>query len=152
MEIRPYEEKDQVQLTAFIDGVLKEFDLAFSNYLDRDLLDVRQYYWNRGGQVWVLVDDGAVVGSIAVSRISDTVCKLRHFYVAKAERGQGWGHKLYRVALDFAHANGYREIWLSTSGKFVDAIVFYEKAGFRRSLKPLWHYRRASIFYVLKLS
>ncbi len=155
MAIRPYQPGDEANIIALNDTVLKEFGMAFDKILDRDILDIPQYYTKRNGQYFVLVDDSQggelIVGSIAVSKISNKVCKLRHFYILNEYRKRGFGKQLYEKAVGFIRAAGYNEIWLSTARQFEDAIRFYEHAGFQRSLKPLWHYRRAGIFYILKL-
>lgn len=151
MNIRTYQPGDEDNIIALNDTVLKEFGFAFSPELDRDILNIPKYYTNRKGQYFVLEKGDSIVGSIAVSKISDKVCKMRHFYIAKDYRGQGWGRKLYDKALEFIQSAGYEEIWLSTAAEFKDAIRFYERAGFKKSLKPLWHYKRAGIFYILKL-
>ncbi len=153
MVIRTYHPGDEESSIKLNDTVLKEYGFAFSPQLDRDLLDIPKYYTNRNGQFFLLVeeDTSRIVGSIAVSKITSKVCKMRHFYILKEHRGRGWGTKLYEAALTFIRRAGYREIWLSTAAQFTDAIAFYEHKGFKRSLKPLWHYRRAGIFYILTL-
>jgi putative acetyltransferase len=153
MVIRTYHPGDEKGIITLNDTVLKEYGFAFSPRLDRDLLDIPKYYTNRNGQFFLLVEEegSRIVGSIAVSKISPRVCKMRHFYILKEYRGRGWGTELYDEALAFIKKAGYREIWLSTAAQFTDAIAFYEHKGFKRSLKPLWHYRRADIFYMLKL-
>lgn len=151
MTIRTYQPGDEEKIIALNDAVLKEYGFAFSAELDRDVLDIPKYYTNRMGRYFVLAEGENIIGSIAVSKITESVCKLRHFYVAKEYRGRGWGRKLYDEALEFIRGAGYDEIWLSTAANFKEAIAFYERAGFKKSLKPLWHYKRAGIFYILKL-
>ena len=156
MEIRTYQPGDVEKIVAFNDEVLKEFGFAFSLILDRDVFDIPKYYTRRGGEYFLMVDDsdggsGKIVGSIAVSKITRKICKLRHFYLAKEYRRKGHGKKLYSHALEFIRETGYDEIWLSTAAKFMDAIGFYERNGFTRAKKPLWDYTRAGVFYTLKL-
>src|SRR5438093_823676 len=101
MEIRAYQPGDEEKIIALNDAVLQEFGFAFSPELDRDILDIHAYYTQRNGQYFVLVEGGTIIGSIAVSKISGKVCKLRHFYMAKKYRGQGYGKQLYEKALEF---------------------------------------------------
>jgi len=156
MIIRTYQPGDEEKIIQLSDKVLKEFGFAFSFQLDRDVLDISKYYTRRNGQYFVLVHDGdsgkeEIIGTIAVSKINEKICKLRHFYILKQFRHHGWGRKLYEEALEFIRSAGYREIWLSTAPQFADAIHFYEHNGFVRSPKALWPYQRAGIFYTLKL-
>ncbi len=151
MRIRKYQQKDQVQVVRLIARVLKEFGYTYSRVLDRDLLRIPEYYLRRGGCFWVLTVDDRVVGTIAVSRISARVCKLRRFYISRKYRHKGWGLMLYRKAMKFIKTVGYREVWTSTTAKFKDSIRFQERAGFKRTKRVLWPYRRAGIFHILKV-
>ena len=151
MEIRSYQPGDEQQIIVLEDTVLREYGYQFLPELDRDLLDIPRYYTKRKGQFFVLVEDDQIVGSIAVSKITSRVCKLRRFYVLKKYRKQGWGRKLYHEALGFIRGVGYDEIWLSSAPEFKDALRFYELAGFHRSEKILWPYTRAGVFFVMKM-
>lgn len=157
MKIRTYRDSDKESVIRLISSVLKEFGLKYSRQLDRDLSNVQRYYFRKGrahggsGKFWILEDGGKVVGTLAVSRINDRVCKLRRFYIVKKYRHLGWGLKLYRKALVFIRRKGYREIWTSTTAKFKDSIRFQERAGFKRTKRVLWPYKRAGIFHILKL-
>lgn len=165
MEIRLYRPSDKLQVIRLITRVLREFGLRYSSKLDRDLLDIRRYYFRRGGKFWILLEKGRVVGTAGVSHLngrlclrtarrhsSDGVCKFRRFYVSRRYRHKGWGLLLYAKSLAFAKRVGYNQIWTSTSLQFKDSAGFLERAGFRRTKRVLWPYQRAGIFYVLKLS
>ena len=153
MKIRTYRSLDKAMVIRHIDRILREFGYAFSRSLDRDLLDIPKYYTKRGGRFWILADSNdKVVGTIGVSRINRFVCKLRRFYISRRYRHKGWGLQLYRKALDYIRRKGYREIWMSTTPHLKDSLRFQEKAGFKLSKKPLWPYKRASIFHILKLN
>lgn len=151
MRIRKYQQKDQAQVVRLIARVLKEFGYTYSKVLDRDLLRIPKYYLERGGCFWVLTVDDRVVGTIAVSRINARVCKLRRFYISKKYRHKGWGLMLYQKAMKFIQQVGYREVWTSTTSKFRDSIRFQKRAGFKRTKRVLWPYRRAGIFHILRV-
>jgi GNAT superfamily N-acetyltransferase len=150
MEIRPYQDGDMEKIITLNEVVLDEFGFAFSQQLDRDVFDIPRYYTRRKGQYLLLLDGEKIVGSIAISKITYNVCKLRHFYMLPKYRHQGYGKKLYDRALEFVRGAGYEEIWLSSAPQFVDAIRFYERAGFVRTEKILWPFTRAGLFYILK--
>ncbi len=151
MEIRPYRDEDKRHVVRLISRVLGEFGYKYSRQLDRDLLNIPQYYFRRGGNFWVLAHNGRIVGTLGISRVKGTVCKLRRFYISKRYRHRGWGILLYKKALVFVRRKGYREIWTSTTPRFKDSLRFQQRAGFQHTKRVLWPYKRAGIFHILKL-
>lgn len=150
MKIRLFRKGDEQGIIKMIDKVMSEFGEHFDPVLDRDLLNIPKYY-RRGGAFWVLVDGDKIVGSVAVSRVNDEICKFRRFYVDSDYRGKGFGSKLFNVRLKFAKEQGYKNAWLATSVNHKDIIIFIKKKGARRTRKILFPTRRAKIFFVYDL-
>ena len=48
-------------------------------------------------QFWCLVEDGTVLGSVAIRRFSDDTAELKALYLSEKLRGQGWGYKIGRA-------------------------------------------------------
>ena len=151
MEIRPYRDEDKRHVVRLISRVLGEFGYKYSRQLDRDLLNIPRYYFRRAGNFWVLVENGRIVGTLGVGRVKGRICKLRRFYISKRYRHRGWGIRLYKKALVFIRRKGYREVWTSTTPRFKDSLRFQQRAGFKRTKRVLWPYKRAGIFHILKL-
>ena len=150
--VRLFSFSDGVALLEFVKTIFLEFDEEFCpDTFDKDILDVTKSYIEKGGQFWLMVDGDTIIGSIAVVPLNNKICKLRRFYVAKEYRGRGLGKKLFQVVLDYCKIKSYQEIWLSTTPKLKDSIKFYERNGFKKSLKPLWPFKRAPFFFTLKL-
>ena len=80
-----------------------------------------------------------IVGSVAldVSAKSDGWAHLRWFFVADGLRGQGFGGRLLRTALDHARRLGARGIYLWTVDGLPAARHLYVKSGFRLTQSEL---------------
>jgi GNAT superfamily N-acetyltransferase len=83
------------------------------------------------GPVWVAVENGTVVGTVAaVPRVGGLY--VRGMAVDPAARGRGTGRALLERVEEFALANGFGRLLLSTTPFLLSAIRLYEKHGFRR--------------------
>lgn len=150
MKIRRYRDGDAEGIIRMINDVMGEFGESFDPDLDRDLLDIPRYYGNKGA-FWVLTDGKKIAGSIALSRITDEVCKFRRFYIDKDYRGKGWGVKLFKLRANYAAKLGYKEAWMVTSAHHKAVIDFVKKRGAVRSRKRLFPTRRAHMFFIYNL-
>ncbi|MCR5599248.1 MAG: GNAT family N-acetyltransferase [Ruminococcus sp.] len=81
---------------------------------------------------WCLMLDNEVVGTVAVKKLSETVCELKCLYVYERYHGRRLGYKLAETAVDFAKEMGFAKIVLDTMLKHDKALKLYEKMGFRR--------------------
>ena len=97
-----------------------------------DLLDITESYINRGGNFWLAVDDGHVVGTVALMKINDDWCVLKKFFVRSDYRSQKVGLALYTRLLDFSNTNGFRHMILDTPSVAKKAHAFYVRAGFKQ--------------------
>ena len=74
---------------------------------------------------------GAVVAVIGAKRIDEDGLELVRLAVRSTMRRHGLGWKLSNKVIDFAKANSYREICLSSLSFFGPATKLYLKLGFR---------------------
>ena len=121
-----------------------------------DLLNIHEAYINNGGNFWMAIDNGQVVGTIALMRIDDEWSVLKKFFVHADYRSQRVGLRLYEKLLEFARGKGYRHIILDTPSVATKSHSFYERAGFRRigkqELQVQYSYPdRQSILYQLDI-
>jgi len=80
--------------------------------------------------VWLLVDRGRVLGSIAID-CRGAVPELRWFIVEEALQGRGWGKRLMACAMDWC-ARRHPRVVLHTFSALTEARRLYEEFGFVR--------------------
>jgi GNAT superfamily N-acetyltransferase len=82
------------------------------------------------GRMWIAEDGGRMVGSIAVTRESESVAKLRWFLVRRSARGEGTGRRLLDAALAYTRERDFERIVLQTFSDLTTAAQMYLDAGF----------------------
>ena len=78
--------------------------------------------------VWLLVDHGRVLGSVAID-CRGAVPELRWFIVDEALQGQGWGQRLMACAMDWC-VRRHPRVVLHTFSALAEARRLYEEFGF----------------------
>ena len=109
-----------------------ENKLGLSLQEQPDLLDIHRSYQQPGGEFWVALSDGEVIGTIGLMKKGNDCAVLKKFFVKKEFRAQKVGLALYQKLLPFAVSKGIRHIILDTPAVADAAHRFYEKAGFRK--------------------
>lgn len=133
-----------------------EAEISLSIQEQPDLLDIEQYYQQSGGNFWVALSAGKVIGTIGLM-LKDRHCAiLKKFFVKKEFRAQKIGLALYETLLNYAIVTGVQCVILDTPSVAHDSHRFYEKAGFRVVHKdelpvPYSYPDRHSILYLLNL-
>lgn len=133
LSLRPARPSDRPAIERLVFGVLAEHGLSGDPAgTDRDLADIAAHYHAAGGMFDVLVDEAdAVVGTVALARVSHSTCELRKMYLAASARGQGEGRRLLLHALARASELGFRRVELETASVLRAAITLYVAHGFR---------------------
>lgn len=131
-EFRNATNQDVPGIWTLISSVLTEYGIdACQRTTDSDLNDIERSYWDAGGVFFVLLEDGQVIGTVALHRQSATVCELCRMYLSSRYRGRGLGRRLLNAALEEARARGYEEVVLETAAVLTEAIGLYRTAGFQ---------------------
>jgi N-acetylglutamate synthase-like GNAT family acetyltransferase len=80
----------------------------------------------------VALDQGKVVGTIALLDIGNEQVALRKMFVAATHRGSAHGvaAKLLDTLFAWCAQRGVRDVFLGTTAKFLAAHRFYEKNSF----------------------
>lgn len=132
--IRPVQAADAPAVVALVRETLAEFGITFGvgASTDDELAVLPGSYVEAGGQFFVAVEDGALVGTAGVMPVEPGVYELRKMYLRPSTRGKGVGQQLFDACLAFVKAHGATRLVLDTTHQMTAAIAFYERNGFVR--------------------
>jgi len=133
MEIISYNDnfKEQViALVLHIQNIETRLDLSLEE--QPDLSDIESYFLAGQGAFWLAVENGRVIGTIALKRVTETGGVLKKFFVDKEFRGKKIGLQLFKTLIEFCQDNHISQIVLDTPSAATRSHDFYEKAGFRK--------------------
>ncbi len=133
MELKPYtdEYRDAV-IGLILDIQNREAKVGISLEEQPDLLDIREAYVSKGGNFWIAVEKGDVVGTLGLMRFDDEWGILKKFFVRAEYRSRKVGLALYERLLEHARRTGMRHIVLDTPAVATKSHAFYERAVFVR--------------------
>lgn len=134
IRIRPVTQCDRDRIFEIIETTLKSLAIEVcSKTLQRDLLQCdRCEALDWRGKGWVMVDDGKVIGSVAIHPCDEKRCELKHLYLLPSYHGKGYGKQLLQLALGFAREQGFKQVQLDTHSRMHAARRLYAKFGFQR--------------------
>ncbi|WKE66564.1 GNAT family N-acetyltransferase [Gallaecimonas kandeliae] len=145
-QLRALRAEDNAALASVIRAVSAEYGLtADKGYgvSDPHLDDLFSYYHDLGGHYWVLEVDGELVGGGGLAPLNGAeagpgrICELQKMYFLPQARGLGAGRALAEKALARARQDGYKLCYLETTDNLKEALVLYERLGFKRLTAPL---------------
>ena len=93
--------------------------------------DPRGSILNRGGRIFLALQDGQAVGCCALLPMASGEFEVAKMAVAESYRGNGIGRRILEKAVTEARASGARRLYLETNRKMQPAIRLYESLGFR---------------------
>lgn len=110
-----------------------EFDIPITLDAQPDLTNIPAFYQRADGNFWVALDDGKVVGTVALLDIGNHQAALRKMFVAATHRGpeHGVARQLLTTLIAWCRTKDVTAVYLGTTAKFLAAHRFYEKNGFR---------------------
>ncbi|MCV6600580.1 MAG: GNAT family N-acetyltransferase [Cohaesibacter sp.] len=132
--IRSARDDDGPLLAKLIADVFADYDNCLYEPSELPELDhPASYYAAKGGQMWVVEQDGELVGSLAIAQTTDDgIFELFKVYVAQKARGQGLAWSMFQQATDLIDSREGFAIKLWTDTRFVEGHHFYEKIGFEK--------------------
>jgi putative acetyltransferase len=137
IEIKPIESHQVEEVKRIIVAVCHEIWQVSEEVVRRydamsDIDDVRSHYFDNNGTFLVLIYNGLIVGSGAIRRLNDDICKLKRMWFLKDYRGRSLGTKMAQVLLDFAKKTGYKKVRLDIldEQKQAQALKLYQRLGF----------------------
>jgi putative acetyltransferase len=140
--IRSWQPEDRQAAAAVIRTALAEYGLGWEpDGADRDVLAVKEYYLDRGGEFWVVESQGQIVGTSAyypclvgasaLDNRGEKAVEIRKMYLSPQVRGQGLGKYLLGELEQAIVDRGYQEIWIETASVLTAAVKLYEASGYQ---------------------
>ncbi|MEM8810342.1 MAG: GNAT family N-acetyltransferase [Cyanobacteria bacterium P01_G01_bin.38] len=134
--IRDWQPADRNMAANMVKTVLEEYGLGWETTCgagtDKDAVEIEQYYWQTGGEFWVVEQAERIVGTGGYYPIerTDRAVEIRKMYLLPEVRGQGLGKFLLSQLEGAIAAKGYQSIWVETATVLKTAVVMYEKNGY----------------------
>jgi putative acetyltransferase len=131
--IRSWEERDRIPASEVIRSSLAEYGLGWeADGADKDVIQVEEYYFNTGGEFWVVEQQNQIVGTAAYYPISrgENAVEIRKMYLLPHVRGLGLGKCLLQQLEEVITSHNYREIWIETASILAEAVKLYESNGY----------------------
>lgn len=138
-------EHQRVSIVVFEDRFAGDFARLNREWLDRyelyeeaddqQLYSPRQTILEPGGEIFIALNGGEVVGTCALVPVAPAVYEVAKLSVAQSARSEGLGRRLTERAIEQARALGATRVLLVSSTKLTAALRLYESLGFER--KPL---------------
>lgn len=114
------------------------------------LVDPQGTIIEAGGQIYVAVEDGVVIGTCGNAPHGDGEFEVVKLAVAPSAQRRGIGRQLVDACIAFARQHGARQVTLLSSSLLGPALRLYERAGFRRETPPATNpYATADVYMVL---
>ncbi len=143
IQIRPIEQKDNIDIAKVIRGALEEFgaNKPGTVYFDPTTDALFELFNNTPGSYYYIATiDNNVVGGGGIfptENLPEGTCELVKLYLHKDARGTGLGKQLLNTAMQWAKENGYTQVYLESMPEFSKAVTIYENVGFKRIHQPL---------------
>jgi len=102
---------------------------------EEQLDDPQTHFVDRGGQIFVALQDGQVVGTCAVVPHGHEEFELAKLTVASELRGGGVARRLVQRCIAYARERGARRLMLVSNSRLQPALRLYESLGF--SYRPV---------------
>jgi putative acetyltransferase len=126
-EFRPGDEADFRKLNE--EWIIRHFVLEQKDVAS--LADPQRGILDRGGRIFMAVQDGQPIGCCALLAMVPGEFELAKLAVRESAQRTGIGRRLLEKTISEARASGARRLYLETNRKLVAAIRLYESLGFR---------------------
>jgi len=128
--LRQAQPGDEEGIQAVVETVWREYGFVWDpDYYNRDLTDIRRYYFETGGDFWVLDREGRIVGTGGYERLDEEECELARLYLLREVRGQGWGRRLFTHIARTARERGFKRMVIWSDKKLEAAHGLYTSLG-----------------------
>ncbi len=129
--LRKARKEDEFKILDIVKTVLSDYGLKTNpQETDKDLSDIKNYYFDKNGWFAVLENENEIIGSYGIIQINGETCELRKMYLLTRFQGKGLGKLMLEDALKKAGELGYSKMILETNILLDKAIALYSKYGF----------------------
>jgi len=116
----------------FFQDIFSEMGFEFDiDGKDADIRNIPERYQTGSGIFWGLKFQEDIIGSLALSDMSNGAFELKRFYILEAHRQKGLGNILLGKALEHASKRNAKRVLLDTTPKSERAISMFRKRGFK---------------------
>lgn len=91
---------------------------------------------DHGGQILFAIDEGQVIGTVALKHHGGGCFELTKMAVTAGQQGRGIGQALLTAAIQRYRELSGRNMFLESHSSLETAIKLYENAGFRHAPRP----------------
>ena len=100
--------------------------------INPDLLEIHNYYLNKGDMFWVaLGENNRVIGCIGYETINPLEARVHRLYVKPELKRQGIGSALLETVVKYVKEKGYKKISIHLGDeKYWESKLFYKAKGF----------------------
>lgn len=141
---REFEKLNRAWLEGF--GLLEDGDLKHLKHPRKSIID-------KGGQIFLAVEDGAVLGTSAAIPHSKEMVEIAKLAVAPPAQGRGIGRMLVQRVIEHAQGMGARKLTLYSNSRLEKALRLYESMGFKHAPLPAdIVYATADIYMEMRLA
>ncbi|MFE4107631.1 GNAT family N-acetyltransferase [Almyronema epifaneia] len=132
--IRDWQPSDRAAAASVIKTALAEYGLGWEpEQTDRDALEVETYYWQTGGEFWVVEQQAQIVGTAGYYPIErgQRAVEIRKMYLQPSSRGLGLGRFLLQQLEQAIAAQQFHQVWIETASVLKEAVSLYERSGYQ---------------------
>lgn len=114
---------------------------------DREVLgDPQGKIIDKGGLVFMALQDGEAVGCVALMKMEDGGYEVAKMTVSETLRGSGLGRLLMQRCIDAGAGLGATRLYLETNSTLAPALGLYRAMGFQDLAPADTPYARADVF------
>lgn len=110
------------------------------------LTDPQGKILDKGGRVFMAINDGVAVGCVALLKMDDGGYEVAKMTVSEDPRGSGLGRRLMQRCIDAGAEMGATRLYLETNSSLGPALALYRAMGFRDLAPTETPYVRADVF------
>ncbi|MEM9926277.1 MAG: GNAT family N-acetyltransferase [Cyanobacteria bacterium P01_D01_bin.50] len=132
--IRQWKPSDRHKAASVIHSVLSEYGLDWEpDGADKDVLEVKDYYLDKGGEFWIIEYQGEIFGTGAYYPIErgENAVEIRKMYLLPKARGLGLGKYLLQQLEAAISCRSFKQIWIETASVLSEAVKLYETNGYK---------------------